>query len=634
VFQVRWRRPALIVLGLLLTAAAVGVGVRVLGPGGAGGAHGPRTRLGNDLAKAADIALDAGGAGRQQGVLECVGSEHLYRVVAPTAGVMTVEIASDSGSAAAVLLHAYDADRVPLTTSGTMARLRVTAGGVYYLKASSSLAPPAGQASTGAYVIEVKTVQVQADDHGSDFASARELTLEPGSAATVAGRLEAERDVDFFHLQAPRSGKLRLELGLPAPANLDAGVYIYDAARLPAAVAGQGGQVLELLLTSGAQLYIKVAPASVAGTGQLRTGSYTLRLTQTADASPQAKLGGAREVTLALSGPTSASGSIVDPARGDSMWFRAPRHGLAVIEVKPDSASELAAGVAALDKNHVPLAAGNRPLAEFAVIAGETYHVKVSPRRSARPGSTATGAYVLTVNFDDLDDDDYGNEIDQAHSVALDVKGTAAVTGKIEVPGDEDCFQIEANQDGFLTITNDTSVTVLNARLSIRSGSDWTMINKVPVARGQTCYFKVAGWPAVDSSQRATGKYRFAVQITPLAADAPVKAIDVTLLAVGRALRAGNLPQPDAAHEYRLKAPLTGGLKVTLQPSAKSKFRGRLAIFDDLKKLLGEAGADATQVLQVSVERGRSYVVKVRAQPDLSAVERLDSYSIEFRAQP
>lgn len=449
------------------------------------------------------------------------------------------------------------------------------------------------------------------------FAKARPITLDGQNETVVPGRLDGANAVECFWLQMPRTGKLTLQV------DGDGRLNLYDVDELPAG-RHTGLRSIAVSVMAGEVYFVKMAPPLVpAGKA---VGDYHLRLAlQDDDPKGPPDFSGARD------GTNSLAGKLESGAVHDVMWIRALRDGLMVVTLKPGPDSNLAAHVAAYDHRRVAISAPG-PLTEFAAIAGNLYYLRVTPVSSSKLGAQPFGSYVLDVQTEDIDPDDYGDDVASAHAVELDeMTRTAECTGRIEMPNDRDCFAVRATGNGTLEVDAQGAVKV-----EFSQGEQWTRRQSFQVREGERCFVRVSGAPATAEKPRLTGPYALLFKFTRGERTRPkiAKLIELKppLPAGGVQMRNGKLEVANEAIFYQVKAPITGDLRVTLQPSAGSKFRGQLEVFDLENRKLGEAGTENKQVVQVQVQAGFLYLVKIAAQEGADALASVDSHSIEFRS--
>lgn len=459
------------------------------------------------------------------------------------------------------------------------------------------------------------------------FARALPLELGEDGSVEVTGRPSAAGHEAMFRFDVAGSGLLQAWL-TPA-GDLDAGVYLYDAARLPAGQ-GSGSQLASLSVMPGARIYVKVT------TRRGTPGRYTLRLTVARDDRREAPpdLSSARLEALVPSGSTVLTGHIGDAARGDALRFKAARDGLMVVEVQPAPGSKLSAGVAAFDRDRRPLTLGHRRIAEFVTVAGGSYYLKVDPKSSSEVGWESTGAYKLLMHTDPIAADDYGDDFAGAHEVMVDANGSS-VRGRIELPGDQDCFRLLPQTDGLLVVERgqDAQGEQLNLNWRAFHSDGLPFDTGLTLKAGQTYYVKVWGEPSPNLAQRSTGDYRirFGLTTRPVARpEVDLKALAVLIPAKGVKMQAGILSNAGDFAWFEFKPPYTGDFKVTLQPSAGSIIRGRLSIYDENKALVSEDASSPKQTVQFRVDKGRRYYVKVATPEDAPASQRSGSYSLKF----
>ena len=414
------------------------------------------TNVSNNFNTAVEVRLTRTGVAAQSWRLDYDGDEDMFRLVAPVTGMMHASMVQGPGSTLDGRPSAYNSTWTAIGQGGPdwEVRFYVEKGKTYYVKAGSWQPPNPGRTRTGPYTLNIWTVK-GADDYGNDFATAFKVPLNASGGATLPGQIETESDVDFFTFQAPKTGNMNINLTMPFGSMLDAGLYTYDNARLSLG-AGTGPRFTTLFVVQGMTYYVKVAPKPAPSQGMLKTGAYTLNFTM-----PNGMGGGnqpvdfnnAQQVTLDGSGAAKVSGQLDNEWATKVFRFEATQSGLLVAEVAPGFGSNLAGGASAYSSGKLPIGpAGSSKFLEFVVTAGNTYYVRVAAFSFPPPGMQKTGAYTLLLRTEKTPPDDYGNDFTTAHEIFLSPAGTATVSGRIEVPADQDFFRIKAPDTGWLEV--------------------------------------------------------------------------------------------------------------------------------------------------------------------------------------
>jgi hypothetical protein len=254
------------------------------------------------------------------------GDLDFIRLEIPSSGVLTVQSLGDTD----VYGRLYDASRALIASdddSGTGLNFRIVrsvAQGTYYVRINhfSSL-------GTGNYQLQAlfQADQVGSDDHGNTPGAATGLSLagSPPEAA-AAGSIESRGDNDFFSVDVPGAGELRIE----SSGSTDVYGYLYRGSTLLGADDDSGVDYnfrLSRRVTAGTH-HVRVRHYSSSG-----TGNYGLRVVFIPEqASGDTNNSFATAQFLDVSGGNASANAAIE-LRGDNDYFvvNAPTGGMLTV---------------------------------------------------------------------------------------------------------------------------------------------------------------------------------------------------------------------------------------------------------------------------------------------------------------
>ncbi|MCL4192524.1 MAG: pre-peptidase C-terminal domain-containing protein [Thermoguttaceae bacterium] len=349
--------------------------------------------VGNTFAAARSIALSAAGSGSATGNVETVGDVDMFKVVAPGAGRMTVNLTAEPGSAIDPIVYVYDAskrlvgsnDDADDGTRNSSLTIDVAARRTYYIKAA------AYGVTRGAYRV---AVSVATDDFGNDFGQAAALTPTSAGAASKTGIVDRSGDVDFFRFVAPVTGQMTITNAPTSGSRLDPVLYVYDSARSLLASNDDYGATsssrVTFAVTAGAAYYIKAA-----GYGAT-TGGYRLSLSTAATSDDGNTFSSATRVTLTGNGSLMRNAAIDRTGDVDMFRFVAAATGSITIGLSAATGSRLDPYLIVYNGSQRVIGqdddsgGGVNSQVTVSVTAGATYYIRASAY-----GNATTGDYVL-----------------------------------------------------------------------------------------------------------------------------------------------------------------------------------------------------------------------------------------------
>jgi hypothetical protein len=578
------------------------------------------------FSRAQDLALDAAGAGRQEGFIGTRSDVDAFRFVAPVTGLLEVRLDAGPGSDLNGFLDTYDAAGGELAyddDSGPgrnrLVRFKVVTGRTYFVRASGI--DDGTSDPTGWYTLSLRTGPPVVDDVGDSLAEAQTVTPDAAGSATREGQIEAAGDVDVFRFVAPVTAPFMIRQEAAPGSDLLGLLTVFDATG--GALAGDTGSglgnVVRLDIVAGRTYFIQAA-------GYPSTGRYRLTLF----AVPEVGDDFASALAVALP-PTVAIDQVAGiEAVGDVDFFRfeSPLTGRVTVQQHPDDESGLSADLAVFDDSQRLITDNDSaPSAyswvHFAVEAGRTYFVRAraSTRRlpAFNPAGARTGGYTLS-----FVPDDFGSTSAEAQDLTLDAVGAGRQEGITEGPSDIDVFRLVAPISGVLEVRLDVSpgsvgdLTVYDAEEAVlASGAGTTgpsRLARFPVAAGRT-YFVWARANSYRPSSIPNSRYTLTLGVDDFG-DTPAEAQALAPDAIGAATREGRIEAAGDVDVFRFVAPLTGRITARLVAAPGSVLDGSLAVIDRTGRLIARAGAGGPQLgseVQWGVTAGQPYYIQATA---------------------
>lgn len=395
------------------------------------GAHG------NDCSSASFLALNSSVSAS----ISPAGDQDFFRIEVVTPGVLRVFTTGSTdtygtlrNSACATI--AFDDDRgegLNFLISGSISP------GTYYVSVRHFSA-----SRTGNYNLRVE-FEASGDDHGDTCSSATAVSLN----STSNGQINAPGDQDYFRIQVPSSGRIRVFTS----GNTDTFGNLRNSGCTSIVSNDDSGAGLNFLIegTVAAGTYY----VSVRHFSPYSTGSYSLRIEFEAAAADDH--GNSCASATALSLNTVRGGQIEVP--GDQDYFRIQIPAAGRIRVfttgSTDTFGNLRDSSCLIIAGDDDRGEGRNFLIEGTILAG-TYYISVR-----HYSASSTGAYTLHVEFEQSVSDDHGDSCSSATSVGLN----SSIGGQIEAGGDQDYFRIQVPAGGTLTVsTSGTTDTFGNLR--------------------------------------------------------------------------------------------------------------------------------------------------------------------------
>lgn len=415
------------------------------------------------------------------GSIQTRGEQDRFSIFAPVTGRMTVVISPASTVRLDGHVVIENELEVPLTTaeqsdSGREVSAPVESGMRYFLRASaSSRASP--DAVTGDYVLRVTfSGSTTSDDIPDSVASAHELQLRADGTAEYDSQIETGGDADLFRFTAVADVEIQVTLSARNSSLIDCMLSILDASSELIAQNDDGpglGRNSQVTFTARrGQTYFARA-AAYSGFPPASRGDYRIAVapvaplpgappTSTDDDVPN-MFAQARELTFDDAGKCAFIGRIAPAADIDLFRFVAPRSGTATIlmEARPTGAFDSYFTVFNSREEEIG-SDDDSAVADFDaqlslnIVQGETYYVRTSSYNGFLLTSR-TGEYRLSIDLGATPTapDDHGNTVLAASRITLDANGGATASGRLEAPGDVDCFWFEVATPGPYTILAD-----------------------------------------------------------------------------------------------------------------------------------------------------------------------------------
>jgi hypothetical protein len=619
------------------------------------------------------VPLSPEGFGSVLGTIATSSEVNNYKFIAQQSGLMTIRESATAGSSLDGFLYVLD-DRQALIASDdnsgggldALVHLRVDVGRTYVVQV-------AGLAATiGAYTLAFGPKEV-----GSSFDDAAPLTLGPpgaGAPTELSGAIAVPGDDDMYRFVAPASGTLTI-MSQAQPGEFDPLVAAYDSARR---LINVNLHALTIALTQGETYYLRVSDSDRPAPAFPLTGRFLLDLSLSDSGLGAGQdFDGASTVDLDVSGAGSASGKTTSDPQTDFYQFTATRTGL--FQVRADAFQDansffglfgLGGAIPVLrifDGMHTPIATvSSRPLfnffsllpissfvaiAEFPVIAGESYFVQVAATLGA------DGPYKL--QFETLTDP-YSGDFADAQEIPvtpghtdvpnlLGQDGHGSQEGLIATPGAVEFFTFTAPTTGQMTIRQeadpghraldspatiqglfedfflrgagaqlDSFLTVYDANQQLitfndNGGGGLDSLVRFNVVAGRTYYVRAAGVGA------SVGSYDLLFDT-----GAPVHpqgnsfddAIPVAPGADDVTLQTGTIQVPADVVMYQFTAPMTGLMTIRQEASPGGRLDSELFIYDAARNPIAannDSEGTLDSLVQFPVVAGQTYYVRAAA---------------------
>ncbi|MFC1591349.1 PQQ-binding-like beta-propeller repeat protein, partial [Thermodesulfobacteriota bacterium] len=420
-------------------------------------------------------------------------------------GCLTLTFSDDANDANFEINHAVDAGTYYIlvrgfssATSGAYT-LAVEFEGSTYTTSSSS--------TTSAAVLD--------DDHGSTCSEATSISYN----SSLSGAINAGSDNDYFRVQLPESGTLRIYTA----GATDTYGYLLDASC--ATITSNDDYTdanfeIEDYLSAGTY-YIRVR-----GFGSSTTGTYTLYVdyessaaasTTTTTISSSDDHGDSCTAATPVSSDGTAGGRI--EAGGDNDYFRVQVPGSGNLRIYTTGSTDtygylLSSGCAVITSNDD---ATDTNFGISTYVSAGTYYIRVRGF-----SSSTTGTYSLSVSFQGstqtssttttaVAGDDHGDSCSAATSISYN----SPVSGFIEMSGDNDYFRVQLSQPGALRIyttgSTDTYGYLLDASCATITSNDDSSSSNFEIEdylSPGTYYIRVRGFGS------ATGAYTLFVDFS------------------------------------------------------------------------------------------------------------------------
>lgn len=639
-----------IVCGLLLLPLSGAMALpRLFRPDGSTDVKPIRTAddFANDFAtsQALAVALDAKSL-TTQAKLEAADDVDVFQVPCAGATSLTVTLRRPRSSKVAADLAVYDTQQKQLQSTeitGDLARseIQIPLNGAEtcFIKVS------AADETTGAYELVVAA----SSDIGDTPDSALTLDIPRDGTASIDSRIDKAGDTDLFRIVAPMTGTLTVwqRATESGAGRLNSYLTAYDADMLYITFDDSSGlnddAKLSFSVSEGLTYFIRAEGYESLYSEAVPTGAYSLTASCLPYSSDDA-IGDTPETAQQLTfyDNSATYDSIIDQP-GDRDLFRIDAtESLSLrVDVSIPLYSSLQAQVTIYDSSMTQLAisdvsssaAGARIMAE----AGRTYYASVAYAESLYAYGVTTGDYSLIAAFEPPSVDSISDAFAEAQVLNVDVDGWAYFESRIDASFDEDMFRFTATFDGEIDVRMKSILSSGLDSLLIAYDAEFNEIARdddggeaegdarliFPIARDATYYLKAAGYESLagigSTGDYALSLYRAATSPTP----APSGLDDYS----GTRDYAHTITvQPDAPftidgmveHGYdldyfRLVAPLTGTLTITVTPLGESNLDTELLIQNSLGDSLGTndnvSATDSTSRLQLDVREGETYYV-------------------------
>jgi hypothetical protein len=545
------------------------------------------------------IALDANGSGLQPGSLTSAGQEDLYQFTAPFTGRLRIRQEATGTSELDSLLTV-------LTLSGSELiqdddgggslnsdlALEVQAGTTYLVRAA------AYRTSTGAYRLRFERAPDVVNDVANKRSEAEALIVDSSGQAVVRDSVDIGGDFDLYSYTATEDGYLEITLDADG-SGLDAYLSVYDSSG--DLDTGTGALIVEnddsnntlnsflsLRVVRGTTYYVNAAAY-----GQ-STGNYLLTLTPSRDDVGDTE---ADSHNLELVDQRATFDGTLRPANDrDVFRFVAPATGSYVIRQLATGSSEVVPTLEWLDGrgnllgDSLAISSQEGQLAVSAT-AGETVYFRVGRQDTPAVLPPENSAYRVTV---DAYPDDAANLQSQATPISLSPAGSGSLTGTIKVSDDEDFYRFVASANGTYDVRMTAAGSPLDSLLQIydangmRLGTNddnaelHTIDSRVLFrATAGESYFVRASASQGTNVGVTTGSYQILIQRN--LGDQEIASVlnpaSLIPLSGGTGSAQGGLSQLGATLGYRIVAPSTGALTVTVSPATGSSLDPTLSIY-------------------------------------------------------
>ncbi len=568
--------------------------------GGAPAPRDPSDPVGNSIATATPISLDASGSASRSGTLGTTGSADVYSFAAPVSGTITVAQNASPGSSLESLLFAYDSSGGFIGENGNggdgLLSFKVNAGSTYYVQAAGF----AG--STGGYNLSFTTNPLGTPAGGGTL-DAQQIFLNGLGSAQESGAVELPGAKHDYQFTATISGHMTIT-ERAGGSGLDSLMTVYNSSGVVIAADDDGGGGLDSLATfdvvAGRSYTVRAA-----GLG-LSDGAYQLAIS-TADVGDSIPTAGT--INLSDSGSGSTQGHIGMGGQTDLYKVQATASGTMTTLLESTFNGtvtvEDANGNVIDDFDNI----GNDGEVSYSVSQGDTYYVRVS----AYGDETGTFTMYLSV-------DNSPSTFDQAAPIPLSGQGFGTQLGEIGLPNTTDVYSFVAPTSGTMVVSMDavdgtsidSNLTAYDASRQALSSNDnlGASLNsrvEFPVVAGQTYYLRAG------ASDGSIGQYNLTLTLakSPAELSSPTT---ITLDASGSGRASGVVSIPGEVETYQFVATASGQVSISLDASSASHLDGRLKVFDNRGALIAsddDSGGGYNSLLTIDEVAGQTYEVQV-----------------------
>ncbi len=403
---------------------------------------------GGDCSSATPVALN----NSVSGVISPAGDQDFFRI--QISGPGTIRTFTTGNTDTFGILYnnacgaiAFDDDRgegLNFRISGSIAP------GIYFVSVRHF-----SSSGTGTYTLHVE-FDSALDDHGDSCATATALNLN----SSTAGQVNAQGDQDFFRIQVPTNGRIRLFTS----GSTDTFGDLRNSSCTSIASNDDSGAGRNFLIEgsiAAGTYFISIRHFSA-----FSTGAYTLHVEF--EAATGDDHGNDCTSATAISLNSTRGGQIEMAADQDFFRIQIPATGRIRVFTtgSTDTFGHVRNSSCRIIASDDDRGAGRNFLIEGTILAG-TYFISVR-----HFSSTSTGSYTLHVEFEQSVSDDHGNGCSEASEANLN----SSIGGQIEAGGDQDFFRIRVPSQGTLTISSsggtDTFGNLRNSQCIIVAGDD------------------------------------------------------------------------------------------------------------------------------------------------------------------
>ena len=541
------------------------------------------------------IALTAVTGGfSADGIISVAGEADYYTFTAAATGVVNFAMAATSNPAVDTILTIYDANFVQIAqnddsngTFNSFISLNVTAGSVYYIKATAYL-----YSGTGAYRVSATPIAPA----GASFGTAIALTAQQGSTvASYDGVINPALEADFYTYTATATGVVNFAMAAISNSGVDTFLTIYNSPNLNAEIArnddsnGTLNSFISLNVTANVIYYLR---ATAFGLG---TGAYRVSATPVVAVNAPTPAGTSFATAIPLTAPqgstvASYDGEINPAYNADYYIYTATATGVVNFAMAAISNPAVDTILTIYDANFVQIAQNddsNGTLNSFIslpVIAGNVYYIK------ATAYGLGTGAYRVSATFiaptssqASVPGDSFATAITISPSVSDPI---ASAIGEINPAYNADYYKYIATATGVVdfamtAISNpavDTFLTIYNSnfvQIAQNDDSNGTLNSFISlnVTANAFYYIKASAYGS------GTGAYRVsATVIAAPTAPGTTFATAITLTA-GNPI-AGDISTPLEADFYTYTAATTGVVNFAMNATSNPAVDTFLTIYN------------------------------------------------------